>query len=228
LPPRSRDDLASTGSNPELKSPLPQPPPDVTHLDIYVRLKPSPLAESHEGGMEIASAKWQELEPRWKAILGLEATIDTLRISMEGVRAEMEASLKRMLTGEEKLNALSNDVVQWNKAKSRVHFALPKAKEFIHRAIWAKGTPERKRLDEFFKNPIGAHLPLPEIDQVLEELEFWRKDLQVLSGQGVTVYQECKSISADVEVALRTLQRNAAARPAKKKGATGAKGKASF
>ncbi len=176
----------------------------------------------------MASAKWQELEPRWKAILGLEATIDTLRISLEGARAEMEASLKRMLTGEEKLNALSNDVVQWNKAKSRVHFALPKAKEFIHRAIWVKGTPERKRLDEFFKNPIGAHLPLPEIDQVLEELEFWRKDLQVLSGQGVTVYQECKSISADVETALRTLQRNAAARPAKKKGATGAKGKSSF
>ena len=218
------------GSHPELKNPLPQPPPDVTHLEIYVRLKPSPLAvvgnESSEP--EIASAKWQELEPRWKAILGLEATIDTLRISMEGVRAEMEASLKRMLTGEEKLNALSNDVVQWNKAKSRVHFALPKAKEFIHRAIWAKGTPERKRLDEFFKNPIGAHLPLPEIDKVLEELEFWRKDLQVLSGQGVTVYQECKSISADVESTLRNLQRNAAARPAKKKGATGAKGKASF
>jgi hypothetical protein len=195
-----------------------------------VLLKPSPLAvvgnESSEP--EIASAKWQELEPRWKAILGLEATIDTLRISMEGVRAEMETSLKRMLTGEEKLNALSNDVVQWNKAKSRVHFALPKAKEFIHRAIWAKGTPERKRLDEFFKNPIGAHLPPSEIDQVLEELEFWRKDLQVLSGQGVTVYQECKSISSDVEAALRNLQRNAAARPAKKKGATGAKGKASF
>ena len=187
------------------------------------------VSEQPESGEpEVASAKWQELEPRWKAILGLEATIDTLRISMEGVRAEMEASLKRMLTGEEKLNALSNDVVQWNKAKSRVHFALPKAKEFIHRAIWAKGTPERKRLDEFFKNPIGAHLPLPEIDKVLEELEFWRKDLQVLSGQGVTVYQECKSISADVESALRNLQRNAAARPAKKKGATGAKGKGSF
>src|SRR5437899_465427 len=207
-------DSGLDGSNPELKNPLPQPPPDVTHLEIYVRLKPSPLAVvgNESGEPEIASAKWQELEPRWKAILGLEATIDTLRISMEGVRAEMEASLKRMLTGEEKLNALSNDVVQWNKAKSRVHFALPKAKEFIHRAIWAKGTPERKKLDEFFKNPIGAHLPLPEIDKVLEELEFWRKDLQVLSGQGVTVYQECKSISADVETALRTLQRNAAAR----------------
>jgi hypothetical protein len=176
----------------------------------------------------MASAKWQDLEARWKGIWGLEATLDTLRISMEGVRAEMEGLLKRMLTTEEKLHALAADVAQWNKAKNRVHYALPKAKEFIHRATWAKGTPERKRLDEFFKNPIGAHLPLPEIDQVLEELEFWRKDLQVLSGQGVTVYQECKSISADVEAALRNLQRNAAARPAKKKGATGAKGKGSF
>src|SRR5216684_4829597 len=184
---------------------------------------------SHESSeQEIVSAKCQDMESRWKAILGLEASIDVLRISMEGVRTEMEASTRRMLTAEEKLNALAADLVQWNKAKSRVHYALPKAGEFIHRAIWAKGTPERKRLDEFFKNPIGAHIPLPQIDKVLEELEFWRKDLQVLSGQGVTVYQECKSISADVETALRTLQKNAAARPAKKKGATGAKGKGSF
>ncbi len=218
------------GSNPELKNPLPQPPPDVTDLEIYVRLKPSPLAVvgNESGEPEIASAKWQELEPRWKVILGLEASIDTLRISMEGVRTEMEASLKRMLTAEEKLNALSVDVVLWNKAKSRVHYALPKAKEFIHRAIWAKGTPEWKRLNEFFKNPIGAHLPLPEIDKVLEELEFLRKDRQVLSTHGATVYQECKSIVADVESALRRLQSNAAKRPARKKGATGAQGKSVF
>jgi hypothetical protein len=188
------------------------------------------FSEQHpsKGEPETASAKWQELEPRWKFILGLEATIDTLRISMESLQTEMEASFKRMLTGEEKLHALSNDVVLWNKAKSRVHFALPKAKEFIHRAIWAKGTPERKRLDEFFKNPIGVHLPLPEIDRVLEELEILRKDRQDLSGQGVTVYQECKSIVADVQAALRRLQINAAARPAKKRGSTGAKGKSRF
>jgi len=180
----------------------------------------------NEGGEpEVASAKWQELEPRWKVILGLEATIDTLRINMESLRTEMEASFKRMLTGEEKLNALANDVVQWNKAKSRIHYALPKVKEFIHRAIWAKGSPERKRLDEFFKNPIGAHIPLPEIDKVLEEIEILRKDRLDLSGQGVAVQQDCKSIVAGVQAALRTLQINAAARPAKKRGATGAKGK---
>src|SRR6266446_7805868 len=109
---------------------------------------------SHESNeLEIVSARCQDMESRWKAILGLEASIDVLRISMEGVRTEMEASLKRMLTAEEKLNALAADLVQWNKAKSRVHYALPKAGEFIHRAIWAKGTPERKKLDELFKNP---------------------------------------------------------------------------
>src|SRR5262245_29289337 len=141
-----------------------------------------PPSKPNEGDEpEIASAKWQEIEPRWKAILGLEATIDTLRINMEALRTEMEASFRRTLTGDEKLNALSNDVVQWNKAKSRVHYALPKAKEFIHRAIWAKGIPERKRLDEFFKNPIGPHLHPEEVDKVLEELENLRKDRQVLS-----------------------------------------------
>jgi uncharacterized protein YoxC len=242
---------ALNGSNPELKNPLPQPPPDVTHLDIYVRLKPSPKANSknqepnsnkqavlefgssnlvllprnESGEPEIASAKCQDAEARWKFILGLEATLDTLRISMEGLRAEMEASLKRTLTAEEKLNALAADVVQWNKAKSRIHYALPKAREFIHRAIWAKGTPERKRLDELFKNPIGGHISLPQIDKVLEELENLRKDLQVFSAHGVTVYQECKSISADVQASLRRLQSNAAARPSRRKGATGAKGK---
>ena len=52
-----------------------------------------------------------------------------------------------------------------------------------------------------------------------------RKDRQVLSGQGQTVYQECKAISADVQGALRRLQSNAATRASQKKGGTGAKGK---
>ena len=186
-------------------------------------MNPSEQHESNEP--EVGSAKWQELEPRWKAIVGLEATIDTSRMNMEGLRAEMEASLKRGLTGEEKLNALAVDVVEWTKAKSRLHFALPKAKEFIHRAIWAKGTPERKKLDEFFNNPIGPHIPLSEINQVLEELEIWRKELQLLSAHGVTVSQECKTVSAGIQAALRRLQSNAAARPSRKKGATGAKRK---
>jgi hypothetical protein len=129
------------------------------------------------------------------------------------------------LTADEKVNALAADVAQWNKAKSRAHFALPKANEFIHRATWAAGTPERKRLGELFKNPIGTQTPLPRADEVMQELEFLRKDRQVLSTQGMTVYQECKAVAADVQRALRTLQTNAAVRASKKRGGTGAKGK---
>jgi hypothetical protein len=60
---------------------------------------------------------------------------------------------------------------------------------------------------------------------VLEELEILRKDRQVFATLGAALYQECKGISADVQGALRRLQSNAAARPARKRGATGAKGK---
>jgi hypothetical protein len=218
---------AQDESDPGLRAPLSPPPRDVPHLDLYVRLKPPPQASARrEGGApETASATWQDLEARWKAILGLEASVDTLRIGMEGLRAELEAALKRTLTPDEKLHALAADVAQWNKAKSRLHFVLPKAREFIHRATWALGTPERKRLDQLFKNPVEGPAPLPPAEQVLEELEALRKDRQVLSAQGVTVHQECKGIAADVQAALRRLQANAAARASKKKGATGVRGK---
>ena len=129
-----------------------------------------------------------------------------------------------MLPAEEKVHALAADVAQWNKAKSRAHYALPKASEFIHRATWAAGTPERKRLGELFKNPIGTQTSLSQADEVLQELEFLRKDRQVLSAQGGTVYQECKTISADIQGALRRLQSNAAARASKRKFGTGARG----
>ncbi|HEV3255534.1 MAG TPA: hypothetical protein VG013_01515, partial [Gemmataceae bacterium] len=104
-----------SGSNPELRNPLPKPPPDVTHLDIYVRLKPPPQAVAHKesGELEFSSEQWQNLGALWKAILGLEATMDTLRQSMEGLRAEMETSAKRMMTAEEKIHALNADVAQW-------------------------------------------------------------------------------------------------------------------
>jgi hypothetical protein len=218
---------ALDGPDPDLTNLLPQPPHDVTHLEIHVRLKPPPQAVAHEVSCEpeVAPAEWHDLEARWKAVLGLEATVETLRINMEGLRAELEASLRRMLPADDKVNALAADVAQWNKAKSRAHFALPKASEFIHRATWAAGTPERKRLGELFKNPIGTQTSLPKADEVLQELEFLRKDRQVLSAQGVTIYQECKTISADVQGALRRLQSNAATRVSKKRGGTGAKGK---
>jgi hypothetical protein len=211
----------------ELTTPLPQPPPDVAHLEIHVRLKPPARAQAHEASSEpeAALAEWHDLEARWKTVLGLEATVDTLRINMEGLRAELDAAMRRTVPADEKVHALAADVAQWNKAKSRAHYALPKASEFIHRATWAAGTPERKRLGELFKNPIATQSDLPRAEEVLQEIEFLRKDRQVLSAQGVTVYQECKTISADVQAALRRLQSNAAVRASKKKGGTGAKGK---
>ncbi len=215
------------GSNPELRNPLPLPPPDVTHLDLHVYLKPPPqtIAHNDSGNPEAAAVNWHDLEARWKAILGLEATMESLRISMEGLRAEMEAAAKRALTTEQKLHALRADIAQWHKAKDRLQYAVPKVREFIHRATWAMGAPERKKLEELYKDHIRPKIPFPEMDQVLEQLEGMQKNRQVLCAHGAAVYQECKGISADVQGALRTLQTNAAANANKKRGTTGAKGK---
>src|SRR5262249_18415227 len=155
----------------------------------YVRLKPSPQAVAlNEGGkLESPSANWQDLEARWKAILGIEASMESLRISMEGLRAEMEGSLKKLLTPEEKQHALRADVAQWTKAKSRLHHAIPKLKEFIHRFIWAIGSPERKKLEDLYKSHIQPHLTFPQIEKVPEQLEHMQKDRQVLSAHGLSV-----------------------------------------
>jgi hypothetical protein len=216
----------TNGRDAELGRPLPPPPQDAPHLDLHVNLKPPQAAAPGEGlEPQIPEAKWQDLEARWNAILGLEASMDTLRISMEALRAEMEASSRRTLTADERVHALNADVAQWNKAKSRVLFALPKAKEYIHRSTWAAGTPERKKLEELFKNHIRPRIACPEMDQVAEQLDSLLKDRQVLSAHGVSVYQECKGISAELQGTLRALQTNAAANATRKRGATGARGK---
>jgi hypothetical protein len=168
---------------------------------------------------------WQDLEARWNAIVGLEATIEGLRLRMEGLRAEMESASRRALTADEKAHALNADVAQWNKAKNRAHYALPKLREYIHRATWALGTPERKMLEEVFKSHIQPQVPFPQMDKVPEQLENLLKDRQVLSAQGVSVYEECRMISAEVQGALRTLQSNSAANARKQMGASRAKGK---
>jgi hypothetical protein len=150
------------GSNSELGHPLATPPQEVIQLTIYVSLKPPPesVGPTESCEPETLEERWQDFEARWKVIGSLEVTIDTLRISMEGLRAEMEGSTKKTLTMEEKAHALSADTAQWNKAKSRVHYALPKVREFIHRATCAKGSPERKMLDELFKNDIRPPISL--------------------------------------------------------------------
>jgi hypothetical protein len=211
------------GSNPLFRNTLPSPPQHVGHLELCVRLKPSPetVADNENRELEISSAKWQDLETRWKTILGLEAAMDTLRISMECLLIEMESRWKKPLTMEEKTYAPRADVAQWNKAKNRVHNAVPKMKDFIHRSIWAMGSPERKRLEELYNDRIQPRIPFPQIDEVLKQFDELRKDRLVLSAHGKTVYQECKGIAAELQGALRILQNNAQ----KKKGAPGSKGR---
>jgi chromosome segregation ATPase len=174
---------------------------------------------------EVPPEKWQALEASWKTILGLEASIESLRLSMDGLRAELEAAFKKTLAVEDKIHALQADVVQWNKAKSRIHYALPKVREFIHRAIWATGAPERKRLEEIVEHHIEPRKPLPDMDEVGVQLGHLQKDRQVLFGQGNSVYQEGKGILAEVQRALSTLQRNAADRARQKRSAGREKGK---
>jgi uncharacterized protein YoxC len=168
---------------------------------------------------EVPPEKWQTLEALWKTILGLEASIETLRLSVDGLRAEMETVFKKSLVVEEKVHALQADVAQWNKAKGRIHYAVPKAREFIHRATWASGVPERKRLEELFRSHIEPRVPLPQMDEVREQLEHLQKDRQVLFAQGNSVSQECRGILAEVQRALGTLQRNAADIARKKRSA---------
>jgi hypothetical protein len=226
-----RHEGASTAGATEADSglghPLPAPAQDAAHLTLHVTLKPPPrsVAPEEDCVPEIPESKWQDLEARWNSILGLEASMDTLRISMESLRAEMEALSGKTLTAQEKVHALNADVVQWNKAKSRVVFALPKAREFIHRSTWAAGTPERKEVEEIVKNHIRPRIPFPHVDRVAQQLDSLLKSWQVLSAQGVSVYQECKGISAEVQGTLRALQSNAAANATRKRGATGARGK---
>ena len=174
---------------------------------------------------EIPPEKWQLLDALWKAIAGLETNIDSSRMSMNGVQAEMEAAYKKQLGVEEKIHGLQCDVVQWNNAKNRIHFALPKVRDFIHRATWASAAPEKKRLEEIVKNYIQPRNPLPELDTVREQLEHLQKDRQVLLAQGNTVYQECRGIIADIQRALSTLQRNAAANARRKLDAKRQRGK---
>jgi hypothetical protein len=215
-------------SDPVIGRPLSPPPEDLTHLTIHVRLRPPAHlgADDESREPETPSTEWwQGLEARWNAILGLEATIEGLRLRMESLRGEMEAASKKTLTTEEKAHALNADVAQWNKAKGRVHYAVPKMREFAHRATWATGTPERKKLEELFKNHIEPQVPFPEMDRLPEQLENLLKDRQVLSAQGTAVYEECKSISAEIQGALRTLQSNAAANARNQMSASRRKGK---
>jgi hypothetical protein len=190
------------------------------HATLHVRLKPPDPPPD-----EVPPETWQTLETAWKTILGLEATIDSCRLGMESLRLEMEAAFKRPLAVEEKLHALQNDVQQWTKAKSRVHHAVPKAREFIHRATFALAQPERKSLEEIFKTQVEPRVPFAGVDEFRTRLEHLQKDRQVLLAQGNTVNQECRGVLGEVQRAAGTLQRNAADNARRKRSASKEKGK---
>jgi chromosome segregation ATPase len=186
---------------------------------------PPPVPGDEGGAQELSPEQWQALDALWKTILGLEVSIDTLRLNMETLRAEMEAAFKKQLAVEEKVHALQADVAQWTKAKNRVHYALPKVREFIHRATWALAVPERKRMEEVVETHIEPRVPLPQPDEVRDQLGHLQKDRQVLFAQGNSVYQECRGILAEIQRAQSTLQRNAADRARAKRSAGREKGK---
>jgi hypothetical protein len=211
-------------TNSELASPL-KPPQEATHLEVIVRMKPPAPAAGPTDNAVFTPEKWRDFQARWTAILGMEATIDSMRKNLESLRVEMEGALKKSLNTEEKLHALRTDVALWNKAKTRVHHVLPKGLEFIHRATWAMGLPERKALEEFYEKHIQPQVPFPQPEKVMQQLDRLLKERQVLSAHGVTVHEECKSTNSDIQGALRTLQNNAVANAYKKRGASRTKGK---
>jgi predicted nucleic acid-binding Zn-ribbon protein len=174
---------------------------------------------------DVSREQWQVLEVRWKSILALEAGIDSMRQRLEGTRSQLEAAFRHSLTVDEKVNALQADVAQWNKAKNRAHYTLPKVKEFVHRATWALGLPERKKLDEVFKAAMETQVLPSDIEKLPERLDSLLKDRQVLSAHGTAVDQECRNISAEIQRTLRTLQNNAAARVRDKRDTMRTKGK---
>jgi hypothetical protein len=220
-------EAAESWTNSGVTHTLPPPAPGATYLTVYVHMKPQAppavLDESADG--DVPPEKWQALEATWRAILGLEATIDALRLGMGGLGSEMETAFKRSMTVEEKVNALQSDIAQWNKGKSRVHYALPKLREFIHRATWASAAPERKRLEELIQQYIEPRIEFAELDVTREQLGHLQKDRQVLLAQGNAVNQECRGILAEIQRAFSTLQRNAAERARKQKDARRTKGK---
>jgi len=166
---------------------------------------------------DIPVEQWQALDGLWKNILGLEANIDGARMGMGSLRSEMETAFRKTLVLEDKLHASQADVQTWNQAKNRIHFALPKVKEFIHRATWAQTVPERKRLEEIVRTHIEPRIPFADVDKVREEMEHLLKARQVLFAQGNSVNVECRGITSEVQRALSNLQRNAANNARKKK-----------
>src|SRR5205814_10121241 len=72
---------------------------------------------------EVPPEKWQALEALWRAVLGLVASIDTLRLSMDGLLSEVHAALREAVTVVDKGDGLHSDVAKLHKAHAPVHYA---------------------------------------------------------------------------------------------------------
>lgn len=208
----------------ELFLPLPPLPTNTPQLYLQVLIKQPVSTEETPASSDPTQAliKWQELQARWNTILGMEVTIDTLRQRMESLRGEIESESARAMSTDEKINAMNADVAQWNKAKSRARYVLPRIKEYIHRATWVLGTPERKNLDEIFRKDAECPVNLAELDR---ELQILLKDRQILAAQGTTCHHEGRSSCDEIKNSHQTMHRNAAANAVKKRAITRAKGK---
>ncbi len=218
----SWDRDGDSDSIPELDRSLPAPPEETAHLDLRFTLK-APAVAAPEAAVEpeIPEEKWQYLEGRWDAILNVESSVNAMRLSAESLRGEMEGAARKTLVLEEKANAPSADLVFWTKAKNRIRYAVPKLREFIHRATWAASAAEWKQVEEYVLGHVRPRIPVPEVDRVVALFDSLLKSRQVLAAQGVQVAQEGRGILAEVDAALRTLLRNSASNAAKKKGSTG-------
>ncbi|HMO36317.1 MAG TPA: hypothetical protein PKA06_09760 [Gemmatales bacterium] len=202
-----------------LKEPLAPFPEsiDTLYLQVLFKATEATLNPSSITTTEVNQSLGQTISMLWNSILGIESTVDSLRQRMESLRGEMESVTKASLTSDEKLHAPNLDVAEWNKAKSRCRYVLPKVKEFIHRATWAMGTPERKKLTDLFKLESEAQTLEQPPPNLLEDLQNLLKDRQILSAQGVSAYQEGRASCDEVKKSLQTLKRNAHANAVKKR-----------
>lgn len=205
----------------QLLPPLPKNTPQL-YLHVLMKQKVSKEETTVSSDPKKVLIKWQELQARWNNILGLEVTIDTLRQRMESLRGEIESESARHMSTDEKINAMNADVAQWNKAKSRSRYVLPRIKEYIHRATWVLGTPERKNLEEIFNKDAECPGNLAELDR---ELQILLKDRQILAAQGTSCHHEGRSSCDEIRNTHQTMHRNAAANAVKKRAITRAKGK---
>lgn len=167
----------------------------------------------------VPEATWQKLELHWKAILTIEANIETVRRSTASLVNELESLSQTTLSIEERTDAVRMDITRWEQAKKRIPFSLPKLNDFIHRSVWAFTAPERKHLEALYKEHIEPQIPFPHLANVLNEQEALQKARQVLLALGHAAYQEGKAISTEAQAALQTLRNNAVANGRKRRDA---------